>query len=123
MLITGFIDEDLIPYVKEVYVVGKNNIPIPVKAVLDTGFNGEFVLPKALQETLQLDYVGEDTSVLGDGSVIIEEAYEGQIIIGNQPHTVTMTFTEDDEALIGMVLLIGKIVTLNLKNNTITITS
>jgi clan AA aspartic protease len=123
MFVTGFIDDDFIPYLNDIFIIDKNNTPIPIKAVLDTGFNGELVLPSSLESSCDLTYLGAIQSVLGDGSIIEDATYEGKIIIGNEPYTVTISFTEDDEALIGMALLYEKIITLNLKNSTITITS
>lgn len=123
MLVTGFIDDDLIPYLNDIFIIDKNNTPIAIKAVLDTGFNGELVLPIGFKDKCDLTYLGAVQSILGDGSVIEDATYEGKIIIGNEPYTVTLSFTDDDEALIGMALFDEKIITLNLKNNTIAITS
>lgn len=123
MFLTGFIDEDLIPYLNEIFIIDRNNTLIPIKAVLDTGFNGELALPLNFKDICDLTYLGDVQSVLGDGSVIDDATYEGKIIVGNEPYTVIISFTEDDEALLGMPIFEDKIITLNLKNNTITITS
>jgi len=113
----GYIDDNLTPQIENIYIVGKEKV-IQLKCVLDTAFNGEFCLPKKYFEECKLQYIGNEDFILADGSIVLEKIYLGQIIIDNKPEIVTLSLTEDNEALLGTQLLDNKIVTLNFKNKT-----
>lgn len=108
------IDKDLVPKIQDVYVVGRKNWILLV-AVLDTGFNDEFCLPRKYFDECDLKFVGTDKYVLANGASVTEAIYLGTIIIDNTPLTVLISLTDDHEALIGTRLLDGKIITLNFK--------
>lgn len=111
----GKIDSNFVPRVDEVYVIGKNG-PIALQAVLDTGFNDEFCLPRQYHAACDLVFYGTDKYTLANGQNILEPLYRGEIIIDNRAVKVIMSLTDDDEALIGTRLLAGKIVTLDFVN-------
>lgn len=121
MKIKGYIDEDLNPYLNEIFLVDKNQHLIELKIVLDTGFNGELTLPEKYLDQCDLILIGEEEYMLGDGSVIQENTYQGEIVINKKPILIKLSLTDDDEALLGNALLIDKIVQLNFKDNTIEI--
>lgn len=122
MTIKGTITEDLIPLLENIFIKGKDErlIPIP-NVVLDTGFNDDFCIPYEFEELIQLTYLGQKEFMLGDGSIISEATYEAEIIIGNMPKVVVISFTDDDEALLGTRLLENAIVTMDFKNRTVLI--
>lgn len=121
MKISGYIDDDLVPKINDIFLVGKNNQFIPLDVVIDTGFNDQFCLPEKFVGRAELKLLGTTNYILGDGSTIEDATYITEIIINNQPMQVVVTLTMDDEALLGTSLLDGKIVTLNFKDYTVTI--
>lgn len=122
MTIKGTITEDLIPLLENIFIKGKDDslIPIP-NVVLDTDFNDDFCVPYKFEELIQLTYLGHKEFMLGDGSIISEATYEAEIIIGNIPKLVVISFTDDDEALLGTRLLENTIVKMDFKNRTVLI--
>lgn len=116
MFLEGCINEDLEPIVNNVFVVGRE-VPIALKAVLDTGFNGAFSLPRVVAAECELQYFGYVTIEFGDGSQMLEREYIGQIIIHGRSYFVQLTLTDADTALIGMQLLKDKVAIINLKTN------
>jgi clan AA aspartic protease len=74
--------------------------------VIDTGFDSSAVIPERIAINLGLVSLGADAATLADGSVRIYELYLGQLLW----HGIfqdCMFFCAGDEALIGMGLLNG----------------
>lgn len=115
----GGIDEQLNTMIEDVLVVGKAG-NLQLEAVLDTGFNDEFSLPKKYFPDCDLSYYGTEEYTLANGAVVEEPIYRGKLVIDNRTLEVLMSLTDDDEALLGTRLLDGKIVTLDFVNYRIT---
>ncbi|MBC8233946.1 hypothetical protein H8E77_30730 [bacterium] len=120
MEMKGYIDENLNPKIENVFIIGKERW-IPLETVLDTGFNDEFCLQKEYFDECDLIFYGTDRYMLANGSIVTEDIYHGEIVIDNQPITVLLSLTDDDEALIGTRLLDKKIVILNFKDYSISV--
>jgi len=120
MEMKGYIDENLNPKIENVFIIGKEQW-IPLETVIDTGFNDEFCLPKEYFDECDLTFYGTDRYMLANGSIVTEDIYYGEIVIDNQPITVLLSLTDDDEALIGTRLLDKKIVILNFKDYSISV--
>lgn len=114
MFLQGFVSENLEPFVENVFLIGRDD-PIPLNAILDTGFNGMFSLPRRLQPHCELNALGLETFELADGTLVQEVLYMGQILLNNSPYFVELTFTDSDQALLGMQLLLDKVATFDLK--------
>ena len=105
MFFQGFINENLEPVVEN----------IPLDAILDTGFNGMFCIPRRLAPHCELISLGLETFELADGTLVDEELYVGQILLNDVPYFVELTLTDADQALVGMQMLLDKIAIFNLK--------
>src|SRR5438309_1501518 len=82
-----------------------------VEAVIDTGFTGSLTLPTALVTALGLPRRGWRRATLADGSVVRIAAYKATVIWDGQARDV-LTLAADGGPLIGMSLLYGSLVTL-----------
>ena len=118
-MITGIITTDLDPILDSVFMRAKDGSLIPVKTILDTGFNGAFCFPRCLLEDLQLQAVGTVILTLADGNEIEEQFYLGEVIVANQPYFVEMSATDFETALMGMEMILEKEAIFNLKTMTI----
>lgn len=83
------------------------------EAVIDTGFNGFLTLPSALVHFLRLPLVGNRRAALGDGSVVVLDVYLATVFWHNQEREV-LVLQADSAPLVGMSLLSGNPVTLNI---------
>ena len=117
-MITGTINEDLEPLLDDIFIKSKDEW-IPVRTLLDTGFNGAFCLPRRYADTVELEPVGEVAVELGNGNVINTQVYLGNILVNNQPYLVELTMTESESALMGMEMLLEKEAIFNLKTMTV----
>lgn len=114
MFLQGFINEALEPMVEHVFLVG-NEGPIPIEAVLDTGFNGMLCLPRQFQSLCEFSALGLETFELADGTWVEEVLYVGQLLVDDEEYSVELTLTDAGRALIGMEFILGRVAVFNLK--------
>ena len=95
-----------------------------VEAVLDTGFSEYLSLPHGLIDALLLPYLRTDDAILSDGSVVDCSVHEATVVWDGQERVIPVHSSTTGEALIGMSLLLGQLVTLPVVNGgTVTITT
>jgi clan AA aspartic protease len=75
-----------------------------IKAVIDTGYTGDLMLPRSIVDELGLTLRGIQDAVLGDGSIKIFEMYAGSVIWDGQVRRAEINASET-ECLVGMGLL------------------
>ncbi len=75
-----------------------------VRAVIDTGYTGDLMLPTAIVKELGLTLRGIQDTTLGDGSLTMFEMYAGSVIWDGQVRRVEVNASET-EFLVGMGLL------------------
>ncbi len=118
-MITGTITDDLEPVLHNVLIRLPGGTLVPVKTVLDTGFNGAFCLPRNLLAKMNLTAVTTQTFELADGSAMEADIFIGEIIINHRPYIVELSATDSDTALMGMAMLLEKEAVFNLKDMTV----
>lgn len=87
-----------------------------IEVVLDTGFTGYLVLPSDLINHLRLQLIGTRNVILGDGSNVTLDQYRGKVLWHNVERIVYV-LRSDAELLVGMSLLHGSRVTLDVVTN------
>jgi clan AA aspartic protease len=75
-----------------------------IKAVIDTGYTGDLMLPRVIVDELGLTLRGIQNAILGDGSIKMFEMYVGSVIWDGQVRRVEVNASET-ECLVGMGLL------------------
>jgi len=84
-------------------------IPMPrgalLDVVVDTGFNGSLCLPRGLLRKLGFRWIGTRLVELADGSRVVSQLYEGEILWFGQRRTVTALATRSAEGLLGTEML------------------
>jgi predicted aspartyl protease len=80
--------------------------------VVDSGFNGEIILPQSLLRKLRLRRDGWDFAEWADGSVVQTRAYIGEILWFGQTLKIRIQATDSDEGL-GTELFQGCVVELD----------
>ncbi len=93
-------------------IAGPNRPWQQTEAVIDTGFNGFLTLPPALVHSRRLPLVGNRRAALGDGSVVVLDVYFAAVLWHDQEREV-LVLQADSAPLVGMSLLSGNRVTLN----------
>ena len=87
-----------------------------IEAVLDTGFTSYLMLPSDLINRLSLQLIGTRNVFLGDGSNVTLDLYRAKVLWHNVERIVYV-LRSDAELLVGMSLLHGSRVTLDVVTN------
>jgi len=116
VFLRGVVTADRLPLVSDFFLVGKAQ-DIPVQAILDTGFTGMVVLPRALQPLGDFVPSGIERYELADGAVVSEELFTVTIRLGKQTMPVVASLTDSKLGLIGMALIDGKRAIFDLKRH------
>jgi len=94
--------------------VNKNDYPIitvalenqPIDVLVDTGFNGELMLPLSAIEKLNLKSVGDESYKTASGDVINTTFYFANLNWFNRNIKVGVLATTGENALLGMGLIL-----------------
>ena len=97
-------------------VAGPNRQWQRLDAVIDTGFNGSLTLPLDSVRALRLPLVGNRLATLGDGTVVALDVYLATVLWHERERDV-LVLQADNDPLVGMSLLYGSRVTLNIVND------
>ena len=101
MKIEGAFDEELAPRIA-LSIAGER-----VSLVVDTGFNGELMLPRRLLEELGFVYSMESEAELADGSLVETTLYSGKITWFGEERLVQVVATDSEDGLLGTAMLFG----------------
>jgi clan AA aspartic protease len=104
-MLTGIVTAGLQPKT-DLDLFGSSGGSQRVEAVIDTGFDGELILPRALVTALGLNRRGTYGGVLADGRRVVLDYYEVSILWHGRPRMVTV-LQSHAVALLGMELLQG----------------
>jgi clan AA aspartic protease len=104
-------------------IIGNRSQKIAVDAVVDTGFNGDLILPIELVLELELIPQGYQKATLGDGTISQFRVYTGTVIWDGSRKAVEVNAATSG-VLIGMGLLDGYKLEVNATpNGIVTITN
>lgn len=106
--VKGWWDSDLSPHL-EISTPTRESLGL----IVDSGFNGELMLPVLLIRKLGFKPLGAIKNVLADGSVVKMPTYTGEILWFGQKKSVWIQATNSDEGLLGTELFPGCVVELD----------
>lgn len=90
----------------ELEVVGTDQLE-KIQTIIDTGFSGELTLPGNLIDRLGFPRIGDLPIILGDGYEVSVEMYLAIVLWQGEERIVQVLRTDDGKPLIGMSLLYG----------------
>jgi clan AA aspartic protease len=109
--------------VLKLVIIGNRSQKIAVDAIVDTGFNGDLILPIELVLELELIPQGYQKATLGDGTISQFRVYTGTVIWDGSRKVVEVNAATSG-VLIGMGLLDGYKLEVNATpNGIVTITN
>lgn len=74
-------------------------------AIIDTGFNGDLELPDELRLLVNARYLGQQTSLIAGGQVLVEDTYLVDFPFDARNVAADATFAPGTDILIGTHLL------------------
>jgi len=111
MKIEGYFDESLSPRI-DIRISGRK-----ISLVVDTGFNGELMLPRKWLKKLGFAYSMKSEAELADGSIVETTIYRGKIRWLGKERTVQAVVTESEDSLMGTEMLFGVTLFMDLDEN------
>ena len=97
-----------------VFVLGGQEGRVELDALVDTGFNGYLTLPGDVIRQLGLVSAGHRRAQLADGHAVVLEIFLARLLWHARPREI-LVLQADGGALVGMALLAGSHVTLEVK--------
>ena len=94
----------------------RDGLILPVEVVMDTGFSEDLVLPSEVIHQLGLTPHGDLDMVLADGQRTTFSTWSGTALWHGQP-TDVLVIESSGESLLGMNLLLGSTVTMDVRIN------
>ena len=113
-MITGKIRDERVAII-EMEVIGLTQ-RAKIEATLDTGFTGYLTLPEFLVDYLRLPQIGTRRTIIAHGRAVILDLYLAKVIWHGKESDIEVLRT-DKQPLIGMSLLRGSRVTLDVVTN------
>lgn len=80
-------------------------VPGPVEALLDTGFNGDVMLPKEIVQEAGLSYMGDVDCMTAGGDLVSVEVHAGSIRWLDRDVRIRILAAPGGASLLGMGLL------------------
>ena len=112
-MLTGRVSRELQAWVS-VEILARDGQGHPVEFVLDTGFEGDLTLPPSIIRQLELSPAGHQNVLLANGSVDTLQLFAGVALWHGRRRGVEI-IESGSEPLLGMGLLLGSRVTLDVR--------
>ena len=108
---TGRVNGDLQAWLT-VEIVTPSGQPRPIEVALDTGFNGQIALPAITIQRLELSEESSRLAITATGDRVRLTTYYSTMMWHGEPRFIEVV-EADSEPLLGMELLLGNRVTLD----------
>jgi predicted aspartyl protease len=109
--LTGRVNGDLQAWLT-VEIVTPSGQPRPIEVALDTGFNGQIALPAITIQRLELSEESSRLAITATGDRVRLTTYYSTMMWYGEPRIIEVV-EADSEPLLGMELLLGNRVTLD----------
>jgi len=94
---------------------------LDLKALVDSGFDGQVALPYFAADRLKLEVVRFVEVTYANGQKLEEIVCEGEIFWHDELHSIEIVLSDDDEPAIGTGLLKGCVIIMDFVHNFLTI--
>lgn len=101
MRIEGTFNDELFPQI-EIDIEGAKD---KIEVIVDTGFNGELMLPEEVIKELDLLWIMSEYYRVASGEIKVTEVYKGNLSWFSDKRAVEVMATQSDQGLLGMQLL------------------
>ena len=103
--IDGHVDFSTLSPKVRIQLISSSNEEIELPAIVDTGYNGELILPEGKVKEMGLEFLGTIDSELANGQIAEVDLFRGRINWFDAVHEVAVGASQSDDALLGTLLL------------------
>jgi clan AA aspartic protease len=119
--IMGHVDRATLSPIVPLPLLSAYNNLVTIETTIDTGYNGELILPEDQIQKLGLEYVGTIDGELANGEVVEMKLYKGRLQWFDNIKEVAIGSTESDSPLLGTQLLTDCELRINFKDGDVEI--
>jgi clan AA aspartic protease len=117
----GYVDFSIFAPVVDIKLLSKKSEEIGLAAIIDTGYNGEILLPEDKVKEMGLDFLGTIDTELADGEVVELELFRGKIKWFDTIREIAIGASQSADTLLGTLLLADCELGVNFKNGLVRI--
>ena len=111
----GYVDLSILAPVVAIKLVSGNAEEVGVPAIIDTGYNGEVVLPEEKIQEMGLEFLGTIDTELANGEIVEMELFRGHVRWFGTVREVAIGASQSDDTLVGTLLLANCELAINFK--------
>jgi len=119
--IDGYVDFSTLTPMVTLKLLSNEGEEVDVPSMVDTGYNGDIILPESKINEMRLEYLGKSWGELADGDVSEMKLFKGRLKWFNADKEVLVGATRSDVALLGTLLLADCELNVNFKDNSVRI--
>lgn len=105
--IDGYVDFSTLSPMVRVKLISSNDEEIEYLAIIDTGYNGEVILPGSKVQEMGLEFLGTIDSELANGEIVEIELFRGRIKWFDKTQEIAIGASQSNDTLLGTLLLIN----------------
>ena len=105
-MIEGYINSSTLSPMVPISLVGPDNEEIELNAIIDTGYNGEIILPESKILEMGLEFLGTIDSELADGQIVATELFAGRVKWFDTIQEISIGASQSNDVLLGTLLLV-----------------
>lgn len=103
--IYGHVDFSTLSPKVNIQLISSNDREEEFSSIVDTGYNGEVILPEVKIQEMGLEFLGTIDRELADGQVVEVELYRGEIKWFETIREIAIGSSKSGDALLGTLLL------------------
>ncbi len=119
--IEGYVDHASLSPVTNLTLISSEDEETEMPAVIDTGYNGEVIMPQHEIQAMGFELLGTIDSELANGQVVEIELFSGRIKWFDQVREVAVGSSRSTDLLLGTLLLTDCELYINFKKGQVTI--
>lgn len=103
--IEGYVEVSTLSPVINIKLLSSEGEEKEMPAIIDTGYNGEIIMPQHEIRAMALELLGTIDSELANGKIVGIELFRGRIKWFDQVREVAVGSSQSDDVLLGTLLL------------------
>jgi clan AA aspartic protease len=119
--IDGYVDRSTLAPFVEIKVISQRNEEIELPAMIDTGYNGEVILPEEKIRSLGLEFLGTIDTELANGEIVELDLYRGWFKWFDSIQEVAVGSSRSEDTLLGTLILADCHLDINFREGWVTI--
>ena len=117
--IEGHVDFSTFSPLVKVKLISSSDEEIEFSTIVDTGYNGEVILPEREVQKMGLEFLGTIDSELANGQIVEIDLFRGRINWFNKIQEVAIGASQSDDILLGTLLLANCNLNVNFKQGSV----